>query len=257
MKRTKFHSWGHLVEKADFLAVALAASGDLDTTFSGDGKQSIAFTIGRNDYLADVAVMPDGRIVVAGHTCTLSFSNCDIAVARLKPNRGLDGTFHTTGKVITNIATIDQIGSVALQSLGRIVVAGWSNPGGTLKMTLVRYTAAGNLDATFGGSGKVITDFAGAGSPSRARAVVAQSDGRIMVCGDTGYPANFALARYNSNGKLDTSFSLEGKAVVDFGRHDGCNALARQANGRYVVAGGRYESDPVSVMKWALARVMP
>src|SRR5215468_11669588 len=84
---------------------------------------------------------------------------------------------------------------------------------------LARYNTNGTLDTTFGTSGKVTTDFAGADDmPSEPSAVALQSDGKIVVVGQTlvGGFNNFALARYNGNGTLDTSFGTSGRVTTDF-----------------------------------------
>jgi uncharacterized delta-60 repeat protein len=88
------------------------------------------------------------------------------------------------------------------------------------------YAAAGDLDTSFGTGGKVTTDF----SPGldRATAVAIQPDGKIVVAGIAGGGAasNFGLARYNTDGSLDTSFGTGGKVTTDFsGGSDGVSAV--------------------------------
>src|SRR5262245_60820528 len=98
--------------------------------------------------------------------------------------------------------------------------------------------AAGALDLTFGSGGKVITDFDT--TFERGNAVALQTDGKIIVVGTTdqgGSGTNFAVARYNANGTLDTSFSGDGKTATDFdGGSDEATGVAIQANGKIVVA---------------------
>jgi len=99
----------------------------------------------------------------------------------------------------------------------------------------------GDLDKSFGASGKVITDFSG--SEDEATAVTIQSDGRIIAVGSsikpiTGADRDFALARYNTDGSLDTSFGSAGKVVTDFfGKNDFALAVAVQQDGKIVAAG--------------------
>jgi len=108
--------------------------------------------------------------------------------------------------------------------------------------TLARYNGNGTLDTSFGTSGKVFTDFAGANDTlSEPSALTLQSDGKIIMVGQTvvGNFNNFALARYNGNGTLDTSFGTSGKVTTDFaGGNDSAVSAAVQPDGNIVVAGG-------------------
>ena len=67
--------------------------------------------------------------------------------------------------------------------------------------------AGGALDPSFGGDGKVVTDF----GAMTAYAIAIQADGKIVAVGDSGYRRDFALARYNVDGSLDASFGGDGK----------------------------------------------
>jgi len=109
----------------------------------------------------------------------------------------------------------------------------------------------GDLDATFGNDGKVITDFGGNDS---GNAVALQKDGKIVVAGDSGLypPCDFAVARYNTNGSLDFTFGIEGKVTTDLGgATDIGNAVALQKDGKIVVAG---QSDAEGDNDFAIAR---
>src|ERR687896_174979 len=80
----------------------------------------------------------------------------------------------------------------------------------------------GDLDPTFDGDGKVTTDFAGA--DDEAQGVAIQGDGKSVSAGLAGVSGtdDFALARYNSDGSLDPTFSGDGKVTTDFaGDFDG------------------------------------
>src|SRR5438309_1488545 len=132
----------------------------------------------------------------------------------------LDTTFNGTGKVITDFAGAnDQAGSVALQSDGKIVVAGSSDPGGNLDFALARYNADGSLDTTFGGTGKVTTDFGS--REDEGDSVAIQSDGKIVASGysysQDGTSVRIAVVRYNTDGSLDPTFNGIGKVVTAIG----------------------------------------
>ena len=109
----------------------------------------------------------------------------------------LDTTFDSDGKVLTDVGGNDGAYSVAIQSDGKIVVAGWADD--TLDdddFALVRYNTDGSLDTAFGSDGKVTTDIDN--SREWAYSVAIQSDGKIVVAGETlnGGDRNFALVRY-------------------------------------------------------------
>jgi uncharacterized delta-60 repeat protein len=96
----------------NFRVVALTPGGALDPSFGSNGSVTTDFA-GKEDRAQDMAVMPDGRIVVAGWANTgtgtvkgVPVYNYDIAVARYLPSGAPDTTFgNGTGKVTTNIST--------------------------------------------------------------------------------------------------------------------------------------------------------
>src|SRR5262245_1644952 len=149
----------------------------------------------------------------------------------------LDGTFGIGGKVTTDLSGgEDEAKAVAIQPDGKIVVAGLSE-GLNLDFAVARYNTDGTLDINFGINGKVITDFSG--RRDVAFAVGLQADGKIVVAGTAGNASNtdFAIARYNVDGSLDTAFGIGGKVTTDFGKDDSANVLSIQSNGNIVIAG--------------------
>ena len=94
------------------------------------------------------------------------------------------------------------------------------------------------------------TDFGG--SVDRAFAMALQPDGKLVVAGDSD--ANFALARYNSDGSLDAGFGTGGKVITSFGGTDQASAVILQPDGKIVVAG---QTDTGVSIDFALARYMP
>lgn len=145
----------------------------------------------------------------------------------------LDPSFGNVGKVQTDFGANDRASSVAIQSDGKIVVAGDTGLGISTDFAIVRYNADGSLDATFGNGGKVTSDL---GDFDKALAIAIQSDGKVVVAGHTGF-ADFALARYNADGGLDSSFGAGGMVTTDFGGFDQARAIGLQGDGKIVVAG--------------------
>ncbi len=206
--------------------------GSLDSSFSGDGKVIIGS--GTESLGVSVAVQSDGKILVSG---AIDDGNAggDFSLMRFNANGNLDTSFSGDGIATTDFGGLDVGFSVATQSDGKIIVAG--NHDGDF--ALARYNSDGNLDASFSGDGMLTTDF---GGTEAGGSVVVQGDGKILVAGVSliGSNWNFAVARYNANGSLDTTFSGDGKVLTDFGINQSSITLAVQADGKIVVAGGGY-----------------
>lgn len=219
----------------DFALVRYTSAGALDTTFNGTGKVTTA--IGSDHDIAwSVALQSDNKIVAAGYS--KNSTDNDFAVVRYTDAGALDTSFGTGGKVITPIGPGDDNGlSVAMQSDGKIVVAGHSYSGSKYDVAVVRYDSAGTLDTSFNGSGKVTTTV---GTEMDAgQSVAIQSDGKIVVAGysNTSSKSSFAILRYNSDGSLETTFNSSGKFTTDIGTgEDVANSVAIQSDGKIVVA---------------------
>jgi uncharacterized delta-60 repeat protein len=216
--------------------VALAASGDLDTTFSGDGKiiQSFGGTQHRG---MDVAVQADGKVVVVGEKWTAA--GRDFAIARYNPNGSLDATFSGDGRQVINIGVTDQAVGVAIQTDGKIVVGGQTcnSDSSICDVAIVRLNPNGTLDASFSGDGKVITDF---GSGDNGGFDLTMQGTKIVVAGYShdGTSYNATVYRYLSNGSLDTTFSGDGILPINFGAEDFFNAVAYYSGKIYVTGHG-------------------
>lgn len=224
--------------------LARAAVGDLDNTFDTDGKLSTDF-FGGPEAAFDVVVQPDGRIIVAGAARTAS-TGADFALARYNSDGSLDTSFGAEGKVAIDFSgSFDQANALALQPDGKIVLAGITGDQMVESdFALARFNSDGGLDTSFGTDGKVVTDLFG--GLDSAAGVALQPDGRIVVIGasfNSALGGDFALARYNGDGSLDTSFGTDGKVTTDFfGLSDAANAIALLPNGRIVVAGSALSS---------------
>lgn len=231
-----------------------AGSGSLDPSFGTGGKVVTDFD-GGSDHGLSMAVQADGKIVVVGfsNTSPTSSAGRDFAIARYNIDGTLDTTFGTagTGKVTTDFsASIDDAMAVAIQADGKIVVAGASNG----DFALARYNISGTLDTTFGTGGKVTTDFSGL---DHANAVAIQADGKIIAAGqgfNSSSGPDFALARYLSDGTLDTTFGSGGKVTTAFSNDpDEAFAIAIQTDGKIVVA-GTSNASAATQFDFALAR---
>lgn len=235
---------GVLFPDTDFALARYRSDGTLDPTFDGDGIVITGF--GEEDLAHAVAIQPNGKIVVAGHTWAedrpgILFQR--FALARLHPNGSLDFTFDDDGKVSTDLfGGNDRANAVAIQRDGKIVVAGSAFVSGR-RFAVARYNPNGSLDRTFSGDGKLSTTFAG--GDAEANAVAIQADGKIVVAGRTASGGgDVALARYNANGTLDGSFGNSGRVRTGItGGDESAHGIAIQPDGKIVIAGQTSTSD--------------
>ena len=218
----------------DFALVRYNADGSLDAGFGNGGK--VLTNFGGQDIALAIAVQTNGKIILAGA------SGFDFGLARYNANGSLDTTFGNGGKVTTDLSANDEVHAMALQTDGKIVAAGSATPlVGSQSFALARYNTDGSLDATFGAGGTITTDFFG--FIDSADDVAIQPDGRIIAAGQSysqPFPdfTDFALARYNTDGSLDTTFGSGGKVTTDFsGFRDEGRSLVLQRDGRIVVSG--------------------
>jgi uncharacterized delta-60 repeat protein len=202
--------------------------GVVDTSFAGGIVRQPVDS--GEDYGKAMAVQADGKIIVAGSSTTAT--GTWLSLVRFQRDGSPDTAFGTGGKVITQVGTQGNDGAfaVAVQTDGKIVVAGASDQGGAthLDFAVLRYKADGSLDSGFGQGGKVVADFAG--DTDRAWAVALQPDGKIVVGGEanTGTGAtgvDFALLRLNTDGSLDTSFGNGGKVLTPIAASTGSDAV--------------------------------
>lgn len=164
----------------------------------------------------------------------------DEAVAGPPPESGsLDTSFGIDGKA-TSAPFGGSDSQMAMQADGKFVIVG----GSFTDFILARFNADGTLDSTFGAGGQVTTDMSGATSIDRARAVAIQNDGKIVVAGEGTVGSNsvVALARYNTDGSLDTGFGADGK-VLETTVRSRAFAVAVQSDGKIVVAGDAFVAN--------------
>ena len=238
------------------------ADGSPDAGFGNRGKLAFPFPIGVIGGTAvayGLALQADGKLVAAGG-CGLN-----PVLARLNPDGSFDTTFGTGGRVgdcATGGRTVFVSARVALQADGKIVTAVALTGSGS-GITLRRYNADGSPDAGFGTNGTLMTPLAidlGNSGP----ALRVQADGKILVGGTLPTAAvspavpgtGFAVARYNPNGALDTTFGSGGVAVLDFIGRDTAADLLVQADGRIIVVGPANEAGTGSA-GITLARLLP
>jgi uncharacterized delta-60 repeat protein len=208
--------------------------GLLDGSFGADGIETT--TVGIESAANSVVLQSDGKILVAGQSYNVS--NFDFVVVRYNSDGSLDSSFDTDGIVTTAIGSgTDVASSVVVQSDGKILVAGYSSIG-NFDFVVVRYNADGSLDRSFDSDGIRILDLSGLSDV--ARSVILQSDGKIVVTGQSsnGNDDEFAVVRFNSDGSLDGSFDNDGIEITPIGFSDDVpRSVVLQSDGKIVVAG--------------------
>ncbi len=245
-------TWNNSNVVEDFALARYNSDGSLDNTFGTNGfvvtdmQQS-------TDVVKAIAIQPDGKIVVAGHSDNTF--NYDFAVARYLANGTLDNTFGTNGKVIKNFGSTDFGLAMALLPNGKILVSGRAYNGQNGDFALIQLNSNGTFDNTFGTAGAMMADLFG--EDESANAIAIQADGKIVLAGDR-YANNgslFAVARFNPDGSLDPSFSFDGKLSTAIGTmSDVIYGVAIQTDGKIVAAG---ISNTAAISDFALARYLP
>jgi uncharacterized delta-60 repeat protein len=221
------------------------AAGALDPTFGTSGIAKVVVASGGSGFAA--TLQPDGKIVIVGNANATK----DFLVIRLTANGALDSTFAGSGMTTTSFSggTGAAALGVAIAPGGKIVVAGVN----TNKLAVVRYTAAGALDTTFGGTGIVQSMFGG--SDAQAHGVVVEPGGKIIVSGTTQDSGGaLILARYNTNGTLDATFGTGGRASPTATTIHSGDAVALQ--GTSIVVAGEVDTAHAGVARFTSAGVI-
>ena len=227
----------------DFAIFRYTSTGAADTTFNSTGYVTTDFA-GSWDSINSLAIQSDGKII-AGGLASINHTS-EFALARYNTNGTLDTSFGNGGMVTT--AAANSIVKVIIQSDGKILAVGNSGD----DFAVARYNTDGSLDTSFGSGGVVTTDLGAIPGTTNntAGSAALQSDGKIVVAGGTqgqAGPEEWAFARYNTDGSLDTSFggSGTGKVFIQGGQNSGMlKGVAIQSDGKIVAAGTQSLSGP-------------
>lgn len=223
----------------DFAVARLTASGGLDTTFSSDGRATVNIA-GATDLGAAAALQADGAIVVVGRVGVSGGATPDVGAVRFTATGDLDAAFGAAGIVRIDYGSTgwDEATDVAVQSDGKIVIAGHVTLTTTSDYLIARLNVNGTRDTAFGTNG--MTTLAFGALQDAASALAIQPDGGILVVGvaSSSTVADMGIARYLNNGSLDTAFGGTGTLSIDFfGAADDAKALVIQPDGKVIVAG--------------------
>ncbi|MDQ2982427.1 MAG: PASTA domain-containing protein [Actinomycetota bacterium] len=233
-----------------FALARFERDGRLDTSFGHGGFVTSAIDAGSG--VTAFALQPDGKIVAAGWSLTAT--TVRFALARYLADGNLDASFGTDGVVTTRIDDGSAADDVLVQADGKVVVAGGSFRSGHDRFALARYDRQGRLDPSFGSGGRVATSV-GSGNVASPVSIAVQPSGKLIAAGssEANWMVSFAVARYDSRGRLDSGFGDHGGVVTTAFELDRVFARGSvlQPDGKIVVAG---YGDHGGYYRFALAR---
>lgn len=206
-------------------------NGTLDNSFDGDGVATLSTAL--DLYPRGLAIQPDGKILVGGGSSGVT--PIRFAMARYNSDGSIDNSFDSDGVVHTQIAdgAGSRIADLKLLPDGRILAGGYSNATQN-DFALARYNADGSLDTSLDGDGKLLTVVTPGSDTIMEMAI--QTDGKFVVTGATG-GNDLTVVRYNVDGSLDAAYGDGGIATVDLGGVEWLSTLALDSSGSAVVAG--------------------
>jgi uncharacterized delta-60 repeat protein len=234
---------GYTSLKYDAAIARLNPDGSPDRGFGADG---VARPEGAgSEWIRDIAVQPDGKIVVGGRTSEGSNG----FVRRLNSDGSPDKGFGTDGVAVIDSGGSEELYGLAIQPDGAIVAAGTTTV--DKNMAVYRLTAGGKPDNSFDGDGARGIDVLG---EDWAYDVALQADGKIVVFGasrvGTGSPYP-AIARLDGQGKPDTTLGSAGWRTADERGYFYAGAV--QPDGRIVAAGDTWVEDDASIYRFTSA----
>jgi uncharacterized delta-60 repeat protein len=260
-------------DSADLGLIRVSSDGTLDAGFGAPGSNGYVKRdfFGGAELAGAIAVDSAGRILVGGST--VNGGDFDFVVSRYDSGGNPDMSFGSGGLRTVDFTSgandQDLARGMTLDAQGRILLAGYSQTGATpasSDFALARLTSDGSRDASFGPNtdpfhtGQVTTPIGATGD--QAVGIAVDADGKIVVAGDAeiGPREQFALARYNPDGSLDTTFSDDGKltTVIDGGAgagDAGAETVGIDWYGRIVAVGSAVNA--AGGEDFALARYQP
>lgn len=225
-----------MTRNTDVALARFLSNGRPDPDFGG-GDGRVSADLGGTDYAFDVAIQPNGRIVVAGERDLTNHSQ--FAVARFGTGGLLDPSFSGDGKAFVDFGTTFQgANALALGPRGTIVIGGFTSNGSTGRWAMARLLSDGKLDPAFGNGGKVSTNTSA--TDEQIEDLIVMPRGAIVAAGyaEVSLVPTFAVALYGSGGRLNPRFGTGGKSFVDVSRgSDIAYGIAQRPTGGFIVVG--------------------
>ncbi len=249
---------GLLVERFD-------QNGSLDSGFGTGGAVTMFTGEPAGDGFA-VAIQPDAKIIAAGsaYASGNDGTGARMAVVRLTQNGSPDSSFGFVGSDVLDVEAYSYALAVALQSDGRIVVAGSEAPGQLAPNAVIaRLTPSGGFDPTFAGTGLYARQYARSAAASAFNAVAVQPDGSIVAAGSAAHGSSAAdtlVVRFTPSGAQDPTFGSGGVVYASAAVNwiggtptlPGANGAVIAPNGDVIAAGTFANSTTTYATLWAL-----
>ncbi len=225
--------------------VRLNTDGSLDESFGNNAiaVSDLLFEGFPHEEARSLVIQPDGKMVCV--YCT-DFDESSYTLTRFNADGSIDTDFGTAGSIETAPCSFfNRPRSILLQEDGSILVVGIGRnfANDLAKWTVVRYTAAGDVDITLDGDGTWI--WAPSENTAGAYDAVEQPDGKILIAGNAYYlnenefnEPRCVLNRLNMDGSYDDTFAEAGIGIYDVSEFGASPmAVALQADGSILMAG--------------------
>lgn len=207
--------------------------GTLDGSFANSGTLIVQVGSARS-YARNIAIQPDGKIVIGAYTYDDIAS--DFALVRLNADGTLDSSFGTNGITIVDNGSHEVVDAMTILNDGKILLAGNNYD----NFLAARFNTDGSLDTSFGTNGWTTTIFDS--SYGQVKDATSQNDGKILLSGfasdiSTGRH-KIAVARFNTDGTIDSTFGTSGQVSFNIGSFDDYGAgVAVQTDGKIMIGG--------------------
>lgn len=244
-----FHNHG---TNQKYFIVRYNVDGSVNSTFGVEGMVVNPFE--ERPRINSLLLQPDGKILAMGTIYSDGAEYSKSFLVRYNPNGTLDEDFGSQGFIINDASVIN---AFSLQADGAIVVATDLIPYTLNERKLIRYKSDGSIDSNFGINGVVHTTIGS--QVVTVKAIVVQSDGKILVGGSAGdnQNRNVAVLRYENDGAIDPTFGTAGVKIIDLEPVDEVTAMKVQTNGNIVLSLSSYHIDEgVYVFNHQLACLM-
>jgi len=238
-----------------FSVFRFKTDGTPDSSFGKNGGVAIDFVLNGFASGHDIEIEPGNKIVITGYG---GGATTDIAIARLKENGSFDSTFGVNGKTMQDFGIYESAYSARIDSAGKITTCGQSTSNfQDGNFIICRFKENGQLDSSFGNTGKEITDLYGGNDA--AIAIALDGDFGIVACGyaeKNGIDRNITTVRYKITGSLDSSFGENGFGNFDTTVISSGSAVAVQSDGKILVGGSIGGSGDFILMRYLGSRVL-
>lgn len=229
--------------------VRFSNAGTLDTSWGNAGLAAVEM-VQRGVSAGAIAIDSSNRVYLAG-SCIIDFGDTDFCAARLTASGLIDTSWGTQGKTVLRLSNqAEQAKAVALRSSGELLLAGSCGLASGASMCSAQLNASGTLDGTWGSNGFATTMISN--NSSGANAIFLTQEGRALLAGTCfgGTVNGMCTAMLDSSGALASAWNTVGYTIAAAASGTSANALARQADGKWLIAGSCSTGFSSSLCAW-------